>query len=67
MSSATTPEPAPPFPEAIELAERWREAGKILAARAPEVFEEMLALFATWLEADDVGDRPTIDKIYLPT
>lgn len=52
------------LPEPIELAERWREAGKVLAARSPEVFEEMLALFATWMAASDRDDVPRIDEIY---
>lgn len=55
----------PKVPERIELAERWRLAGKIIATRSPEVFAECVALFEAW--AVNMADKheAEIDKLYL--
>lgn len=51
-------------PERIELAERWREAGKVLANRSPEVFAEFVALFEAWTVAAAEREEISIDETY---
>lgn len=53
-----------PVPELIQLAERWRQAGKIIAARAPDAFHETCALFEAWIAIMSESETSTINEIY---
>ena len=52
------------LPEPIAIAERWREAGKVLSVRSPEVFAEMLSMFEAWAVAAAQAADEKIDKVY---
>ncbi len=54
----------PARPEAMQLAEDWREAGKVLSVRSPQVFAEMLALFEVWIAHTADAEANPIDEIY---
>lgn len=57
----------PALPEAMQAAERWREAGKVLSVRSPEVFAEMLSLFEAWAARASEVEAQRIDEIYFLT
>lgn len=52
------------LPEAIALAERWRQAGVVLRARSPELFASFSALLGSWVVSQQDAEEEKIDLVY---
>lgn len=59
------PASPPQVPERIELAERWRVAGKKLRTRSPAVFAKVFEMLVTCEVGEEAPDTTRMTNCYL--